>query len=399
MERLRVEVLDKILLRRTKVERAADVKLPPLTINIRKDALSAEEKDFYTSMYTQSRTQFDTYVDKGTVLHNYAHVFDLIMRLRQAVDHPYLIIHGSMASAESIPTQSRGNSDVCALCQDDIDEPGARVVAQCGHAFHRDCLSEYLEQAPKLPTGGIGCPTCFQPLTMSLEEDGLAEEDAEAPETPAPRRRGAEVDASDASPQSSGKGPMPSMKYSIMNRIKTAEFKTSTKMEALLQEIHKMQAADGASKALVFSQFSRFLELIEWRLKREGVSCAKLLGTMPIQSRNNIMISFQTDPSLKVLLVSLKAGGEGLNLQAADHIFVMDPWWNPAAELQAIQRAHRIGQTRPVKALRLVASDTIEEKIIELQAKKQSVFDCTVGNNNSALQRLTSEDIQFLFQA
>merc|ERR1712050_127135 len=134
-----------------------------------------------------------------------------------------------------------------------------------------------------------------------------------------------------------------------------------------------------------------------WRLKREGVSAAKLLGTMPIASRNNIIISFQTDPSLKVLLISLKAGGEGLNLQAADHIYIMDPWRNPAAELQAIQRAHRIGQVRPVFATRFVATDTIEEKIIELQEKKQSVFDCTVGNSNQALQRLTGDDIKFLF--
>lgn len=139
------------------------------------------------------------------------------------------------------------------------------------------------------------------------------------------------------------------------------------------------------------------LELIEFRLKREGISATKLTGTMPIISRNNIVISFQTDPTLQVLLISLKAGGEGLNLQAADHIFIMDPWWNPAAESQAIQRAHRIGQTRPVKALRFVTSDTIEEKIVELQQKKQSVFDCTVGGSNQALQKLTAEDIQFLF--
>jgi len=98
-----------------------------------------------------------------------------------------------------------------------------------------------------------------------------------------------------------------------------------------------------------------------------------------------------------VLLISLKAGGEGLNLQAADHIFLMDPWWNPASELQAIQRAHRIGQTRPVFATRFVATDTIEEKIIELQEKKQTVFDCSVGNSNQALQRLNGDDIKFLF--
>jgi len=377
METLRSDVIERILLRRTKIERHADLNLPSLNIKIRRDALSAEETDFYKSMYTSMRTQFDTYVDRGTVLHNYAHVFDLIMRLRQAVDHPYLIVHGSLKSGASgpIPTDSRGEADVCALCQDDVDSPSERVVAQCGHSFHRDCVSEYLEQAPELPSGGIGCPTCFAPLTVNLEEADT--EEAEEMEVPLASTK---------------------RKPSIMQRIKSSKFKSSTKIEALMQEIKKMMDASAGSKALVFSQFVNFLELIEWRLKREGVSCGKVTGSMSIQSRSNIIISFQTDPSLKVLLISLKAGGEGLNLQAADHIFIMDPWWNPASELQAIQRAHRIGQTRPVYATRLVASNTIEDKIIELQEKKQSVFDCTIGNSNKALSRLTKEDIQFLFQ-
>ena len=391
MEKLRTQVLDRILLRRTKVERAADVKLPALTVSIRKDTLSSQEMDFYTAMYTQGRTMFDTYVESGTVLHNYAHVFDLIMRLRQAVDHPYLIIHGSLnspdPSAGLIPTKSRGFTDICALCQDDIEE-GKRSKATCGHSFHRDCLQEYLGQAPQLPSGGVGCPACFVPLTWADEaevendDDDIVEED--------------DKDGGDASrekgPKGRGRG-----RSSIMQKIKTSEFQSSTKIEALVQEIKKMEASDSNNKALVFSQFTRFLELIEWRLKREGISAATVLGSMPIVARNNIIVSFQTEPTLKVLLISLKAGGEGLNLQAANHIFIMDPWWNPAAEAQAIQRAHRIGQVRPVKALRFVAAETIEEKIIELQEKKQTVFDCTVGNSNQALQRLSAEDIRFLF--
>ncbi|CAK9058095.1 unnamed protein product, partial [Durusdinium trenchii] len=387
MEKLRTEVLDRILLRRTKVERAADVKLPALTVNIRKDMLSSQERDFYTAMYTQGRTQFDTYVESGTVLHNYAHVFDLIMRLRQAVDHPYLIIHGSLNSPDPaaglIPTKSRGFTDICSLCQDDIEEK--RAKATCGHAFHRDCLQEYLQQAPQLPSGGVGCPACFLPLTWAEEAEAEGDDDIVEEDTVA-------GDA-DKGPKIRGRGG----RSSIMQKIKTSEFQSSTKIEALVQEIKKMESTDATSKALVFSQFTRFLELIEWRLKREGISAATVLGSMPIVSRNNIIVSFQTEPTLKVLLISLKAGGEGLNLQAADHIFLMDPWWNPAAEAQAIQRAHRIGQVRPVKALRLVAADTIEEKIIELQEKKQMVFDCTVGNSNQALQRLSAEDISFLF--
>jgi len=389
METLRIEVLDKILLRRTKLERQADINLPPLEITIRRDALSPQEKDFYTSMYMQSQTKFDTFVDKGTLLHNYAHVFDLIMRLRQAVDHPYLIVHGSLRTERGpIPTKSRGNGYVCALCQDEAEEVTDRVIAQCGHVFHRECIREYLDEAPHLPGGGIGCPTCFAPITVNLD---ASHEDEVAEGAP---RRDAVYDEAPDDPVSSSHT---TASRSIMSRIKVSEFQTSTKIEALLQEIRKMTAADSTSKALVFSQFVSFLELIEYRLKREGVSCAKLTGSMPVVSRNNILISFQADPTLTVLLISLKAGGEGLNLQAADHIFIMDPWWNPAAESQAIQRAHRIGQTRPVKATRFVTSGTIEEKIVELQEKKQNVFDCTVGGSNQAMSRLTTEDIRFLF--
>eukprot|EP00930_Biecheleria_cincta_P095946 TRINITY_DN87831_c0_g1_i1.p1 TRINITY_DN87831_c0_g1~~TRINITY_DN87831_c0_g1_i1.p1 ORF type:complete len:1334 (+),score=184.72 TRINITY_DN87831_c0_g1_i1:213-4214(+) len=393
MEKLRSEVLDRILLRRTKLQRQDDVRLPTLEIRVRKDSLSPQEQDFYTSMFTQSRTSFDTFVDKGTLLHNYAHVFDLIMRLRQAVDHPYLIIHG-LASTDSpaglMPSKSRGDADVCALCQDDVEDRGCHAKAHCGHSFHRDCLTEYLDQAPQLPSGGVGCPACFLPVTWA-EQDPDAEE-ADQDDIVA------DVSGGEEEPIQAEHGAT-GRKSSIMQKIRTSEFQSSTKIEALVQEIKQMSSEDASSKALVFSQFSRFLELIEWRLKWEGISAAKVMGSTSIVSRNNIIVSFQTEPTLKVLLISLQAGGEGLNLQAANHVFIMDPWWNPAAELQAIQRAHRIGQARPVKATRFVAANTIEEKIMELQQKKQSVFDCTVGNSNEALQRLSAEDIMFLFSA
>ena len=111
----------------------------------------------------------------------------------------------------------------------------------------------------------------------------------------------------------------------------------------------------------------------------------------------NRCVEALNDEGTKVLLISTKAGGEGLNLQRANHVFVMDPWWNPAVEFQAIQRAHRIGQTRPVTAKRFIVKDTIEEKIIELQNKKQAVFEATVGKDNSSWGKLSAEDLKFLF--
>jgi DNA repair protein RAD16 len=100
---------------------------------------------------------------------------------------------------------------------------------------------------------------------------------------------------------------------------------------------------------------------------------------------------------MKALLISLKAGGEGLNLQAANHVFLLDPWWNPASEMQAVQRAHRIGQTKPVTAVRFVTSDTVEEKVLALQEMKQLVFEATVGQSRGAEKKLTESDLRFLF--
>jgi SNF2 family DNA or RNA helicase len=105
---------------------------------------------------------------------------------------------------------------------------------------------------------------------------------------------------------------------------------------------------------------------------------------------------FQNDPAVPVFLISLKAGGLGLNLTAAEYVFLLDPWWNPAVEAQAIDRAHRIGQTRTVVAYRLVARDTIEEKILQLQESKRSLADAIVGEENSVLRQITADDLDLL---
>ena len=108
------------------------------------------------------------------------------------------------------------------------------------------------------------------------------------------------------------------------------------------------------------------------------------------------MERFQQDASCPLFLVSLKAGGLGLNLTAADYVFLLDPWWNPAVEAQAIDRAHRIGQERPVFAYRLIAADTVEERILELQARKRQLADAIINADNSGLAGLTREDLELL---
>ena len=370
---LKTQVLDAILLRRTKLERQADLNLPPISVEIKKNKLTKEEFDFYESIYKQSILKFDTFAKSGTLLHNYAHIFDLLTRLRQALDHPYLIVYGADYSVPVAPANNNMRG-ICSLCQDDIgDEP--RAVANCGHKYHSECVREYIKESPQLPTGGCGCPACFVPLTLVFEDD------QSLPESP---------------PEESSTGVVVTKKTgTILERVGAEGFQSSTKIEALIEELVKLEPE---SKVLIFSQFTRMLDLVEFRIKQNGAACAKLTGSQSLSQRNNIIMSFNSDPTMKALLISLKAGGEGLNLQAADHVFLIDPWWNPASELQAIQRAHRIGQTRPVKAVRFVTENSVEEKVVALQEMKQLVFDATVGQSQGAEKKLTESDLRFLFQ-
>jgi DNA repair protein RAD16 len=172
---------------------------------------------------------------------------------------------------------------------------------------------------------------------------------------------------------------------SILRRINLAEFATSTKIEALVEELVAMRQASPGSKAIVFSQFVNMLDLIRWRLHSDpcladlGIGVRALHGGMDVKSRDLSLKSFREDSTVRVLLMSLKAGGVALNLTVANYIFLMDPWWNPAAEMQAIDRTHRLGQHRPIRAVRFVAEGTVEERILQLQEKKRLVFDGTVG--------------------
>merc|ERR1712176_116444 len=177
----------------------------------------------------------------------------------------------------------------------------------------------------------------------------------------------------------------------------TKAFVTSSKIESLVSGILEMQKQGKENKGIIFSQYTRMLDIVEWRIQRLGIKTVKMVGSMPINMRRTMLEAFKHDDDIKLLLLSLKAGGEGLNLQAASHVFVLEPWWNPAVEMQAIQRAHRIGQTKPVKALRFCTMGTIEERMMQLQDKKKLVFEGTIDNNIEALTRLNTEDIQFLF--
>jgi SNF2 family DNA or RNA helicase len=166
----------------------------------------------------------------------------------------------------------------------------------------------------------------------------------------------------------------------------------SAKIDLLMDQLDEVRQE--GHKALVFSQFTSLLALVRRRLDAAGIRYEYLDGQT--RDRQNRVESFQNDPDIGLFLISLKAGGLGLNLTAAEYVFLLDPWWNPAVESQAIDRAHRIGQTRPVFAYRLIARDTVEEKVLELQKTKRDLADAILGGDNSLIRDLKKEDLELL---
>jgi superfamily II DNA or RNA helicase len=164
--------------------------------------------------------------------------------------------------------------------------------------------------------------------------------------------------------------------------------RSSSKLELLMTRLE--QAVADGHKALVFSQWTSFLDLVEPHLDEGEIPFVRLDGST--RDRGSVVNEFQSEDGPPVMLVSLKAGGTGLNLTAADHVFLLDPWWNPAVEDQATGRSHRIGQTRSVVVHRLVARDTVEEGILELHARKRALSEVAVGSSDEA-HGLTREDL------
>ncbi len=166
----------------------------------------------------------------------------------------------------------------------------------------------------------------------------------------------------------------------------------SAKLDVLFDQLRSV--LEEGHKALVFSQFTSLLSILGTRLKSNGMEYEYLDGKT--QDRQAPVERFQNDPAAQLFLISLKAGGLGLNLTAADYVFILDPWWNPAVEAQAVDRAHRIGQARQVFAYRLIARDTVEEKVLELQETKRNLADALLGGENSLIRDLSPEDIELL---
>ncbi|PWN50217.1 hypothetical protein IE53DRAFT_316204 [Violaceomyces palustris] len=368
--RLRL-LLERMMLRRTKLERSDDMGLPPRTVEVRRDLFNEEEEDLYASLYTDTTRKFSTYLDQGTVLNNYSNIFTLLTRMRQLANHPDLVLRSKTGTASKLLGDDAQQTEihVCRICADEAEDA---IMSRCRHIFCRECVSQYLETDLGVEGVTPECPYCHATLSIDLEAEALE-------------------------PPHQGTNDVGGGRQGMLSRLDMSKWRSSTKIEALVEELSQLRSEDKTIKSLVFSQFVNFLDLIAFRLQRAGFSICRLEGNMSPEARNRTIQHFMQNPSVTVFLVSLKAGGVALNLTEASRVYLMDPWWNPSVEVQAMDRIHRLGQHRPIVVKRMIIENSIESRIIELQNKKSAMIEAAIGKDESAMGRLSVADLRFLF--
>ncbi|OJJ81428.1 DEAD/DEAH box helicase [Aspergillus glaucus CBS 516.65] len=413
------------------------VPLPRRTITIEEVDLSEEEREVYDFIYTRAKRTFNDNVEAGTLLKSYSTIFAQILRLRQSCCHPILTRNKAIVADEEeaataanasnglqddmdlqdliarfttatesgeanegqgqdpankfttyalkqIQNESSGECPICS--EEPMIDP---AVTACWHSACKQCLEDYIRhQIDKgLPPR---CFSCRAPVSLT--------DIFEVVKHQSPNSTPAENEIYSNTPPSSSQ-PVPRISLRRINPLSPSAH-TSAKIHSLLNHLSRVPPN---TKSVVFSQFTSFLDLISPQLTKAGIQHVRLDGTMPQKARAEVLAQFNKtetyeeideDPTPTpfptthfnapkpkpsqtsnptVLLISLRAGGVGLNLTAANNVFMMDPWWSFAIEAQAIDRVHRMGQLRDVNVTRFVVKDSIEGRMLRVQDRKMNI--------------------------
>lgn len=360
VSRLQV-LMSTMSLRRTKEK--ALIGLPSKSIETFFVELSGEEREIYDQMESEAKRIVKQYISSDSSMKNYWTVLSVIVRLRQICidlalcpsDLRSLLPSNKIGDVHSNPQlldkmlsalQDDEGID-CPIC---IFPPTDSVITCCGHIFCKSCILKTIKRAKPC------CPLCRHPLSES--------------------------DLFFCPPEAS-------------NAANSGSSSTaSSKVKALLKLLCASRDESSNRKSIVFSQFRKMLLLLEEPLKAAGFKILRLDGSMNAKKRGQVIKEFEipAPEGPTILLASLKASGAGINLTAASRVYLLEPWWNPAVEEQAMDRVHRIGQKEDVKIVRMIARSTIEERILELQEKKKLLARKAFGKKGSKDQRDISLD-------
>ncbi|XP_021841929.1 helicase-like transcription factor CHR28 isoform X2 [Spinacia oleracea] len=415
-------VLRTLLLRRTKetlLDGEPIINLPPKFITMKAVTFTIEERSFYAQLEAESRSQFKAYAAAGTVNQNYANILLMILRLRQACDHP-LLVKGfnsdsgkrtNLDKAKQLPRHVlmglldhlEAASSICQLCTDPAEDA---VVTMCGHVFCYQCVADYLTGDDNV------CPA--RRCKEQLSDDVLFSEATliscvSGDEGKISNDNGGAKSSSILSNEYSSSKIKAALEILFSHCeinskcIKVDEVGDSNKENSMPAQVRTEKVEDsppqGPIKTIIFSQWTRMLDLFEYSLNLYCLQYRRLDGSMSLAARDRAVREFNSDPEVTVMLMSLKAGNLGLNMVAACHVILLDLWWNPSTEDQAIDRAHRIGQTRPVTVSRITIKDTVEDRILALQEEKRKIVASAFGEDHVAGSgaRLTIDDLKYIF--
>ncbi|PVH97664.1 hypothetical protein DM02DRAFT_658076 [Periconia macrospinosa] len=494
-------LLKSIMLRRCKntlVDGKEICQIPPKQTLVQEVKFSQEELSLYKAVETQSRLEFNKYLEKGTVNNNYANILVMLLRLRQICCHPHLVkdlaVQASteniskdelMARAETLSADvvnrlrvSSKEGFECPICYE--TEVNPTIFVPCGHTCCGECFQKLIDPARAIREGvesnKAKCPECreilssekitdfihfcrvhFSEMLESFDlppEDDDTESDSDSEDDsddPSDEDAGDEVDkngnlkdfvvdsedddstyndsklSSDGNEseevsrpaknhsKNKGKGKAKAKpkvtlaqlkKESLRNRTAKKkylkrlrkQFQSSAKIDKTMELLSEIKANDPKEKTLIFSQFTSLLDLLEVPLQAKKVNYQRYDGSMSMNDRAEAVNLFMDNAEETVFLISLKAGNAGLNLNKASQVIILDPFWNPFVEDQAIDRAHRMPQKREVKVHRILVPETVEDRICALQDKKRDLINTAMDEGvGKQLTRLTVGELQYLF--
>ncbi|KAJ3023474.1 hypothetical protein HKX48_002901 [Thoreauomyces humboldtii] len=417
-------ILKSVCLRRNKkstIDGKPIIELKEKHVEPARADFSEAEREFYSGLETRIQLKFNAYVRAGTVMKNYSNILVLLLRLRQACCHPSLVASDFDKSEDPVPPSEAERFDEiikgwdpvvaariaemdlsqeCVICLDAIDKG---IITTCGHVFCSECLTAALT-SHTASDRERRCPSCRGTVSIDQVVSTAYYKKVHAPKPTSPEN----------SKDIKGKGPAfdedegehdPEIDQIIEDIAKdpVEQDLPSTKIVKLIEILEETRRTHPGEKTIVFSQFIGMLDLVEKALTKRRFRFVRYDGSMSATTRNENLMLLAADKKVTVLLVSLKCGSLGLNLTCANRVVLLDVWWNPAVENQAIDRVHRFGQQKECYVHSVTIPDTVEDRILALQQKKQALFNAALGEGDGAQSaanaRLSLRDLMSLFNS
>eukprot|EP00003_Mantamonas_plastica_P013186 TRINITY_DN2314_c2_g1_i1.p1 TRINITY_DN2314_c2_g1~~TRINITY_DN2314_c2_g1_i1.p1 ORF type:complete len:538 (+),score=186.77 TRINITY_DN2314_c2_g1_i1:1618-3231(+) len=379
--------------------------LPPRTEELLELPLSDYESEKYNSFKDAASQVFAVLKKEDLVMKSYVMVLGILLRLRQLCNHPDLfdvdeaIKHmqdGLQAALEKKRKEEAGDlvevkfepenigelveklqqmideSEDCVICLEPLEAEKAVITGACSHCFCKTCIVTFLNGQQAQGIDPTTCPLCRTPVSVQHL--------AQLPSVD-------ENDDKQVQAQEKKRDELKQLERAQRERLRGLDWQKSSKIQALIQ---LLQGIPDGDKTIVFSQWTSMLDVIANGLEDSGIEYCRLDGSMNLQDRSDEIRRFRDD-SVPVFLISLKAGGVGLDLTMANRAVLMDPWWNPAVENQAMDRVYRCGQRKEVTVTRFAIDKSVESLVLRLQEKKKAMVNIAMGNKG-----ISAEDVRKL---